>query len=198
MYAMTAAHKTLPIPVYARVTNLANGRSVVVRVNDRGPFVGDRLIDLSWTAASRLDMLRGGTTPVEVRVITPGENTAAIPAPATLTATPMNTNAAPLSPPPDRITPPAPAPAVAAPAVAAPSSGSWLQAASFSDVTNAKKLVQRLADSGIRNAQVVEADSNGRRIWRVRVGPIASREELDDFAERLNLFGIPDARLAHD
>lgn len=73
MYAMTAAHKTLPIPCYARVTNLLNGRSVVVRINDRGPFVANRLIDLSYTAAAKLDMLRGGTAMVEVRVVTPDE-----------------------------------------------------------------------------------------------------------------------------
>ena len=71
MYAMTAAHKTLPLPTYARVTNLRNGRSVVVRVNDRGPFVANRLIDLSYTAAARLDMIREGTTLVEVRALTP-------------------------------------------------------------------------------------------------------------------------------
>jgi rare lipoprotein A len=70
MYAMTAAHKTLPLPCYARVTNLANGRSVVVRINDRGPFVGNRIIDLSYTAAARLDMLKAGTAFVEVRVVT--------------------------------------------------------------------------------------------------------------------------------
>jgi rare lipoprotein A len=69
MYAMTAAHKTLPLPCYARVTNLRNGRSVVVRINDRGPFVANRLIDLSYTAAARLDMLREGTTLVEVRTL---------------------------------------------------------------------------------------------------------------------------------
>ncbi|MGE3667187.1 MAG: septal ring lytic transglycosylase RlpA family protein, partial [Steroidobacteraceae bacterium] len=57
MYAMTAAHKTLPLPCYLRVTNLANGRSVVVRVNDRGPFVAGRIVDLSYTAAAKLDML---------------------------------------------------------------------------------------------------------------------------------------------
>src|SRR5215472_4692397 len=72
MYGMTAAHKTLPLPCYARVTNLRNGRSVVVRINDRGPFVANRLIDLSYTAASKLDMLREGTTLVEVRALTPG------------------------------------------------------------------------------------------------------------------------------
>jgi rare lipoprotein A len=72
MYGMTAAHKTLPLPTYVRVTNLRNGRNVVVRVNDRGPFVANRLIDLSYTAAAKLDMIREGTTLVEVRALTPG------------------------------------------------------------------------------------------------------------------------------
>lgn len=72
MYAMTAAHKTLPLPCYVRVTNLSNGRSVVVKVNDRGPFVANRLIDLSYVAAAKLDMLATGTALVEVRAITPG------------------------------------------------------------------------------------------------------------------------------
>ena len=70
MYAMTAAHKTLPLPTYARVTNLKNGRSVTVRINDRGPFVSNRLIDLSYSAAAKLDMLKEGTTLVEVRALT--------------------------------------------------------------------------------------------------------------------------------
>lgn len=71
MYAMTAAHKTLPLPCYVRVTNLSNGRSVVVKVNDRGPFVANRLIDLSYVAAAKLDMLATGTALVEVKAITP-------------------------------------------------------------------------------------------------------------------------------
>jgi rare lipoprotein A len=70
MYGMTAAHKTLPLPCYARVTNLKNGRSIVVRINDRGPFVANRLIDLSYTAAAKLDMLKEGTTLVEVKALT--------------------------------------------------------------------------------------------------------------------------------
>jgi peptidoglycan lytic transglycosylase len=72
MYGMSAAHKTLPLPTYARVTNLRNGRSVVVRINDRGPFVANRLIDLSYSAAAKLDMIRDGTTLVEVRALSPG------------------------------------------------------------------------------------------------------------------------------
>ena len=71
MYAMTAAHKELPLPTYARVTNLDNGRSIVVRITDRGPFVGDRVIDLSWVAAAKLRLATKGTGLVEVRAIDP-------------------------------------------------------------------------------------------------------------------------------
>ncbi|MEJ0036631.1 MAG: septal ring lytic transglycosylase RlpA family protein [Gammaproteobacteria bacterium] len=72
MYGMTAAHKTLPLPAYARVTNLSNGKSIVVRINDRGPFAKNRIIDLSYTAAAKLDMLRDGTALVEIRTLRPG------------------------------------------------------------------------------------------------------------------------------
>jgi rare lipoprotein A len=71
MYAMTAAHKTLPLPCYARVTNMANGRSAVVRINDRGPFHGSRIIDLSYSAARKLGVVAKGTAMVEVRAIDP-------------------------------------------------------------------------------------------------------------------------------
>ena len=81
MYAMTAAHKTLPLPCYVRVTHLGNGRSVVVRVNDRGPFKDGRIIDLSHTAASKLGFLNDGTAFVEVRALTPGNAANATDAP---------------------------------------------------------------------------------------------------------------------
>ena len=71
MYAMTAAHTRLPLPTYVEVTNLRNGRKVVVRVNDRGPFHPNRLIDLSWAAAQKLGIVEAGTGPVEVRAIDP-------------------------------------------------------------------------------------------------------------------------------
>jgi len=73
MYAMTAAHPTLPIPSYARVTNLANGRSVVVRINDRGPFHSDRIIDLSYAAAWKLGYVEVGSARVEVESVFPGK-----------------------------------------------------------------------------------------------------------------------------
>ncbi len=71
MYAMTAAHPTLPLPSYARVTNLENGKSIIVRLNDRGPFLSDRVIDLSYTAAYKLGILAGGSGQVEVESILP-------------------------------------------------------------------------------------------------------------------------------
>jgi rare lipoprotein A len=71
MYSMTAAHPTLPIPSYARVTNLANGRSVVVRINDRGPFHAGRVIDLSYVAAYKLGYIAAGSAQVEVEAIVP-------------------------------------------------------------------------------------------------------------------------------
>lgn len=71
MYAMTAAHKTLPLPSYVSVTNLNNNKMVIVRVNDRGPFVGDRVIDLSYAAASKLDLIQSGTGPVLIRAMVP-------------------------------------------------------------------------------------------------------------------------------
>jgi rare lipoprotein A len=178
MYAMTAAHKTLPIPAYARVTNLRNGRSVVVRINDRGPFVGDRIIDLSYTAAWKLDMLRTGTAPVEVRVLSPGADVppvmvASVPVPSAAVAAGTGVGAA------------------------APSR-TMLQAGAFFDAANARSLVARLAAAGIGNATLRPTRAGARTVWQVRVGPLDSGLEVDDMLERLRLAGLPDARRALD
>jgi rare lipoprotein A len=130
MYAMTAAHKTLPIPCYARVTNLANGRSIVVRINDRGPFVDNRIIDLSYTAAHKLDMTRAGTTFVEVEVLTPGSLPEAARA---LTPQPLPTLVAP---------------------------GLFLQAGAFGAADNAAALAARLRAEGIANVVVRQPDAS--------------------------------------
>ena len=120
MYAMSAAHKTLPLPAYARVTNLQNGRSVVVRINDRGPFVGNRIIDLSYSAAVKLDMVRNGTAFVEVRSIDPSAMPA-IPPTLTAGATPATpTSAAALATPSIEVVPVATAPAQSSPAASPP------------------------------------------------------------------------------
>jgi len=185
MYGMTAAHKTLPLPTYARVTNLSNGRSVVVRINDRGPFVANRIIDLSYTAAAKLDMLRDGTAMVEVRALTPGTPQA----PAAVMATPalsppVMTSAAPT-------TLPAPAPLAASPP---PSSLLYVQTGAFADPANAERELARLQAAGLASAFVVPPPE-GSQLYRVRIGPIGSVAEFDTLAGRLSELGIPDARL---
>jgi rare lipoprotein A len=194
MYGMTAAHKTLPIPAYAEVTNLRNGRKVVVRINDRGPFVGDRIIDLSYTAAAKLDMLTAGTAPVEIRVISASGVTAggmrapaAAPAstPAPISAPPM----APASP------PPPPSVAVVNAPVAAPSGTvMFIQAGVFADHENARRRVESLLAAGIELASLDEL-SGERTLHRVRVGPFATVEEFDLTMKQLRDLGIVDARL---
>jgi rare lipoprotein A len=183
MYAMTAAHKTLPIPCYAEVTNLRNGRKVVVRINDRGPFVGDRIIDLSYTAAAKLDMLTAGTAPVEMRVLSPGRDAGG-------SAVPPRTPAAP---------PPPAAPGVTvvnAPATRIPGvTPMFIQAGVFADHENARRRVEQLLASGVELASLDELPRNDRTLHRVRVGPFASIEEFDLNMKRLHDLGITDARL---
>ena len=190
MYGMTAAHKSLPLPCYARVTNLGNGLSVVVRINDRGPFVANRLIDLSYTAAARLDMLRTGTALVEVRVVTAPDQP------------PVLTTSAP--PPQEPVTPPlmptpAPQSTQGDPLTAAQGSPQalYVQAGAFAVPANAQNLAARLRQAGLDNVIVLPPlNSSGSRLYRVRLGPIASVDEFDQLAAKLAALGVPDARLA--
>jgi len=194
MYGMTAAHKTLPIPCYAEVTNLRNGRKVVVRINDRGPFVGGRIIDLSYTAAAKLDMLLAGTAPVEVRVITPGRE-------APGSALPPTTPAAPPPPvfPTSPAMPPPAAPTVTvvnAPASEIPGARPmFIQAGVFADHENARRRVEQLLAAGVELASLEDLPRADRTLHRVRVGPFASVEEFDLNMDRLHKLGIKDAHL---
>jgi rare lipoprotein A len=216
MYGMTAAHKTLPLPAYVRVTNLQNGRSVVVRVNDRGPFVGNRIIDLSYTAAAKLDMLRNGTAMVEIRSIDPSVApppvmsasvagtppagvAAAAPAAAPLTMvpaaeTPAATPVAPVAP----VAPAAPAVAPAGSSPAAAGQGLFVQAGAFADQANAERLAARLR-GGIYGKVFVRDDQiAGRKMYRVRIGPVPDVAEFDRVVAALEQAGINDAHLALD
>jgi rare lipoprotein A len=195
MYGMTAAHKTLPLPAYVRVTNLQNGRSVVVRVNDRGPFVGNRIIDLSYTAASKLDMLRNGTAMVEVR---------SLDAPPTLNAATTNA-AAPVDAPvtaagfAPAATPQADSPSGTVSFVAVPAPGSlFIQAGAFSDPKNAERLVERLRGGAYGKVFVRDNEIAGRRMYRVRIGPVPDVAEFDRIVAALERVGIHDAHLALD
>jgi rare lipoprotein A len=217
MFAMTAAHKTLPIPCYARVTNLSNGRSVVVRINDRGPFVSNRIIDLSYTAANRLDMVRNGTAFVEVETLMPAGSgagsTAELPvttptasaASAGLSSVPPVT--APLQPAAVPPVSPAPPPATAAavpvtppaPATApvAMMSRFYIQVGAYAQPENARRAAQKLRDAGLDHVSTLPPAPD-QPLQRVRIGPIASVQEFDQLIARLSALGFPAARLAQD
>jgi len=182
MHEMTAAHKTLPLPTYVRVRNLQNDKSIVVRVNDRGPFVHNRIIDLSYAAAARLDMLRDGTSLVEVTAI--------------------NFDVPAGDRPTRKTTPPAPVaeasvqPSVdAAPAPLAGTARIFVQVGAFGDRANAERRLGVLAASGIDNAFIHEDTSASPALLRVRIGPVAGVIEYDILVEELENIGITDPYL---
>jgi len=167
MYAMTAAHKTLPLPCYARVTNLRNNRSVIVRVNDRGPFHDNRLIDLSYTAAWKLGIVGEGTGLVEVVAIDPS-----VPLPVVADSQP----AAPgTKPPPLRSLPEL-----------------FLQVGAFGSADNAGRLKQRIEEQLKVSVLIEETAGGAAPVYRVQVGPIASVELADHLTQRLDQLGIRD------
>jgi len=167
MYVMSAAHKKLPIPTYARVTNLENGRSVIVRVNDRGPFHENRVIDLSYAAASRIGMLGKGTALVEVRAIDPST-----PRPAKAT----------------RVAYSPPASTIKETGAATPQI--FLQAGAFSNSENAERLRKRLQQGLARSVRVTPVTTAGGDVHRVQVGPLASVEIADTVTAQMHELGI--------
>lgn len=187
MYTMTAAHKTLPLPSYVRVRNMQNNRTVVVRVNDRGPFLHNRLIDLSYAAAAKLGILGTGTGVVEVEAVSAGE-------------TPAQTAEVKIYP--LQITPPAAAaeeiPVALSPAV---NPKLYLQVGAFSLQENAVSLRNRLEREALRPIFVQPSQATGNNgadaatIYRVRIGPLANVEEGDRLAERAAQLGVPNARI---
>jgi rare lipoprotein A len=168
MYAMTAAHPTLPIPSYARITNLENQKSVVVRINDRGPFHSGRIMDVSYVAAYRLGLAESGAATVEVESIVFGDS-------------PQKPPPRAAKPAPAAAEPPDPAPVVTA---SAQSGGVFLQLGAFGAEPNAEsfrsKLQPQLAELQL-TAQVIERD----RLHRVQVGPFRNRGEATQMVEKL-------------
>jgi rare lipoprotein A len=176
MYSFTAAHKTLPLPTYARVTNLDNGRSVVVRVNDRGPFHAGRIIDLSYAAAIKLGIHIRGTGNVEVQALV-GDGERA----AQQTAQPSTRPS----------TRPASTP-VRSVATTAPRSSfrTWLQVASFGEKDNAKRLADRLRDADVDDVDIQRAKVRDARVYRVRIGPFDLRHAAESVAARVRALGL--------
>lgn len=183
MYGMTAAHPILPIPSYARVTNLASGRSVVVRINDRGPFIDSRLIDLSYTAAHRLGVLAGGSAMVEVESILPGESAvAAAPRPAQQTPLPMQREPESASATPPATEPPSSAAALP---MSSETGGLYLQLGAFGSRENADNYLARLrsqVDWLSQTLHVLPKDG----LFRVHAGPYASQSEAQQAADRIS------------
>lgn len=176
MYEMTAAHKTLPLPTYVRVRNLQNNRSVIVRVNDRGPFVHNRIIDLSYAAAIKLDMIRDGTGLVEVTAINFEE---------------------PRGDRPTRQVRPAPSPAPVAETrrPAGPRNRVFVQVGAFGDRANAERRLAMLNAAGISDAFVHEDPTASPTLYRVRIGPVTGVIQYDILVEELENIGILDPYL---
>ncbi|WP_298134114.1 septal ring lytic transglycosylase RlpA family protein [Acidiferrobacter sp.] len=158
MYAMTAASKVLPLPSYALVRNLNNNKSVIVLINDRGPFYPGRIIDLSYAAAARLGVLATGTAPVEVEGIVPGETS------RRLIRVGRHT--------PDVF---GPHPAHPAPRPRAPHAAFFVQVGAFARHRDARRLVRRLEKRGLSDPYIVRRIINGRRLYLVRIGPEPDR-----------------------
>lgn len=183
MYGMTAAHPTLPIPSYARVTHRASGRSVVVRINDRGPFHKGRIMDLSYAAAHRLGYVNVGSAEVEVEAIVPD-------------GVEMIATEKPVPPLPGRrpaaLVPPTPAPAEPPVqlAMAEPSTlsdatrGIFLQLGAFSTAASAEGFRGMVRDAFAEHAERLEVLADGKR-YRLHLGPFASVEEAKGEAERI-------------
>jgi len=161
MYAMTAAHPTLPVPSYVRVTNVATGRSVVVRVNDRGPFHAHRVIDLSYVAAYRLGAVEAGSALVEIEAIVPGG--------AMLAAAPLA---------------PAPAAEHAAPAAEMEAKGVYLQLGAFAVRENAESFRARMMREFAWLADAIQVIAGGT-LFRLHLGPYRSQDEARAVADRI-------------
>ena len=168
MYGMSAAHKSLPLPSYVQVTNLSSGQRVIVRVNDRGPFHGGRIIDLSYAAASKLDMLGGGTARVEVEAIDPGSwstsSAAIVSAGAAATAPPVTSTAT--------------------------IGNRYLQVGAFGLETTAAEaklqLQQMLPGYQVR---IVPLNLPDRTLYRVQVGPVQLNANLAELISRIEAAG---------
>ncbi|MES2674258.1 MAG: septal ring lytic transglycosylase RlpA family protein [Pseudomonadota bacterium] len=188
MFSMTAAHKTLPIPSYVRVTNLANNKSVVVRVNDRGPFHSDRIVDLSYAAAQRLGITQAGTGDVEVEIVVPDDdprpplrgrkNVAAGQAINTTANASFSKEAAGIAS--GGILP----------------SGTYLQIAAFSAEKSAQQLIASIADK-LSYPVIISALANPNNLYRVRVGPFKDAQILQNAREQLQKINILQAHVVY-
>ncbi len=166
MHAMTAAHKTLPIPVYVHVRNLDNGRSAVVRVNDRGPFIDGRIIDLSYAAAKKLGVDGPGTANVKISVLKRGESKPT----SVVRSVPLPVDIEPEVP-------------------------LYVQMGSFSSILNADNLVRDLIAANESSAKISRMQTDSGLFYRVRVGPLFDMDEANAILTRLRGKGFQTAHI---
>lgn len=168
MYAMTAAHKNLPLPTYVKVTNLKNGKHIIVKVNDRGPFHENRIIDLSYTAAIKLDIVKNGTGLVEVQAIQPGEPVLQNSKSTTPVKTVSSYN--------DEL-------------------GFYIQVGSFGELANAEKMRQKIEPLGEQLVKISQTTVIGKTLYRVRIGPITDIDIADSITNQLENYGVTEHRI---
>lgn len=168
MYAMTAAHKSLPLPTYVKVTNLNNGKHVIVKVNDRGPFHENRIIDLSYTAAIKLDIVKSGTGLVEIQAVQPGE----LVQKSSDKTTPVKEGSGYNN-----------------------NSGFYIQVGSFGELANAEKLRKNLGPLAEQLVKISQTIVKGKTLYRVRIGPITDIDVSDSIISQLENFGIFEHRI---
>ena len=205
MYTFSAAHKSLPLPSFAEVTNLENGQSVIVRVNDRGPFHDGRVIDLSYAAAVKLGITQRGTGQVSVRALTPGQErgrrarrdaAAATPASTAMPAT-AATTAALAEPAAAVVSTPLPPAVTAAGRVADSPQAALLQVASFASRDNAERALQQLLLAGIAGGRLQDVVADGRTLWRLRVAA-DDHSTVPQLVQRIAALGLGQPRVVND
>jgi rare lipoprotein A len=163
MFAMTAAHRTLPIPSYARVTNVRTGQSVVVRINDRGPFHSNRIIDLSYAAAARIGIVSAGSGLVDVERVFEKPAAAAAPVPAPVRPIPTT---------------------VETPMIAQEGGGIWIQIGAFSNAQSAETFRDHATRELPWMLEPIEV-SQRDGLHRVRLGPYRNRDEASAIADKV-------------
>jgi rare lipoprotein A len=168
MFLMTAAHKNLPIPSYVRVTDLDNGKSVVVKINDRGPFHSDRIIDLSYAAAAKLGLIGHGTSMVEITALDP------------------DTYERPVAPPEPEPAPIETASVSAIPPPPAGPAGGYLQVGAYIDPINAATLRDSLQSQGFTSVQILITNKSDTPIHRVLIGPFRDQSDARTTRYRLD------------
>lgn len=173
MYQFTAAHKTLPLPSYARVTNVDNGKSVVVKINDRGPFVKNRIIDLSYAAAKKLGYDNRGTARVEVTVLaSPGGPQKVASSTGELEIPPMDKQH--------------------------DNAKLYVQVGAFSDEMRADTLASRLRDHFRQPITLTPVNVNGQKLQRVRIGPLESPRAAEAILSQLKQYSFGSPRVVTD